>query len=366
MSNTERTSNRFLKKYPYLTMGVILVILSFGALCIAELYLKLANNNSANELGKQRYVELIEATPNSTVLVSEIESNTLIPANGEKTPHFKTDGNGFILPSFENETSDFSIVFMGDETIASLHLDSAKRFPYQVGMELHRKTNFRINCYNAGYPGNDIVHSINRLISVIVPLKPKMIVIMSSINDLLLLSRNTSYWEDAQHPKVKTFEFQDKSLFSLPKVRESIKKWNEKDLTETSQKLTIDTARIYSNYRSALKTFVNVCQDWHIFPILMSQPLQLNSPLYGETIQNKNALNLTQQEFVTIQQYMNLISKEVAAENGVRYIELSRKLNPEQENFIDFITLSEKGSEKAVSIVSDSISELVNRLHSNN
>ena len=345
-------------------MICVLLALASITLFITEIYFKYKNDQKLIDAKTQRYVVLGEGIPNANFFsrIDQSQSIDFVKSDIEDSTNYYADKNGFILPAFEQKKTDFAILFLGDGTTANLHLDSKYRFPYLVGETLAKRTNYKISSYNAGYPGNDLIHSINRLVSVIVPLRPKVIVLMHSINDLYNLTSNQSYWGIGTSKKVNNFKFdrEDNSILnfiSLTKLRRSFNSNSEipKKINEPID-VIMDTTLLYYNYRNALATFVNVCHDWHITPILETQP---HHDEMAERFLNNNSLQFSKEELIMIHDRMNIILKQVAFKYRVKIIDVDQYVSNQPHLFYDYILINKKGSQKIAKITSDSIANWI-------
>ncbi|MBR9831828.1 hypothetical protein GYB57_06755 [bacterium] len=347
------------ERNPKTTIIVFLVVVSTVILCLSEFYLGQSKTKMIRK-GNSRYVDLGEPSPNSHINL-KLDTNSspdLFILNDSL--EFETDKNGFIKPSFLKENNNTSIVFLGDGTTANLHLKPEDRFTYLTGK------NLQLNTFNAGFPGNDIIHSINRLIGTIIPLKPKYVLLMHTLNDLIILTENGNYWDYEKNQKVKSFESLENendfsSLLTLKKIRSTL--FNQtKEIEETkNQTIKIDTSLIYKNYRSALLTFIAVCKDWHITPILMTQANLLDST---KNISNllKLSLNngLTDEEIIAIHRRFNSLIIQTAKSQSIHYIDLDQHLSNQPQYFYNELALKPEGSKYVSTIISDSLSIWIN------
>jgi hypothetical protein len=78
-------------------------------------------------------------------------------------------------------------------------VEEDSRFPFLVQKSLiHKKTGKNIHVLNAGVSGNNSLHSLINFIAKGINVKPTTVILMHNINNLVLLSKNGSYWNALQ------------------------------------------------------------------------------------------------------------------------------------------------------------------------
>ena len=123
----------------------------FLVMCFTEFYFMHKYDKELEKKGKIRYIDLKEAIPNyKQPIDNQGKKWNSLALNLLDNNSLEADQNGFILPSFEQPNSDISIIFLGDGSIVSSHLNGKNRLHHQTGQMLSNKTKFRINTYNAG------------------------------------------------------------------------------------------------------------------------------------------------------------------------------------------------------------------------
>ena len=88
------------------------------------------------------------------------------------------------------------LVFLGGSTTECLHMEDDHRFPCQAGTVLERRTTLAVNSYNGGMAGNHSLHSIDALLNKVLPLRPRIVLMMHNINDLVILMHEGSFWNN--------------------------------------------------------------------------------------------------------------------------------------------------------------------------
>lgn len=369
MSRDQSNQKKSFSKYHWAILIGIVLTTCFLLLLLTE-YIFRSTEKVMIQTGKGRYVVLNEPIINTVNSFQLKDCKKADSYSGIETIQFKADENGFLEPFNKNSDTSISIVFLGDATTAGLHLTPKQRFPHLTGKQLTSKTNYKVIGQNAGYPGNDLVHSTNRLIGTILPLKPDFIVLLHTINDLKILLKNDSYWGDEEEKKVKAFKFNDEKesytdLFTLKHIRQ-IKSPYSKGSTiklhsKISKYLTIDTTLLFQKYERVLTTFIKTSSSWGVEPILLTQFNHFQLMNFEGKLSNSKIwcafsnIPITEQELITIHQRLNTIIKTTATENGITYIDADRYLSNNKDLFYDALHLNSKGADSLADILSDSL-----------
>lgn len=142
-----------------------------------------------------RYIALREYRPDQVLEVQPTyryvsESDGLTA----KKVRLIVDGDGFISNAQRYETSDITVAFLGGSTTECLYLDENKRFPSVVAALLGERRGWRVRAINGGVSGGNSLHSINKLVNVVAPKSPQVVVFMHAINDLTTLAYFRNYW----------------------------------------------------------------------------------------------------------------------------------------------------------------------------
>lgn len=142
-----------------------------------------------------RYIFLREYRPNQVLeiqptyrYVSESDGLTV------QKVRLTVDGDGFIGSALRFDKPDVTIAFLGGSTTECLYLDEDKRFPSVVASLLGERRGWRVQAVNAGISGGNSLHAINKLINVVAPKIPQVVMFMDAINDLTTLAYFGSYW----------------------------------------------------------------------------------------------------------------------------------------------------------------------------
>ena len=105
-----------------------------------------------------------------------------------------TDSEGFIEPARRHKQPDLNIVFLGGSTTECMYVAPDNRFPHLTAVKLEQALGLKINGINAGFSGNNSMHSLLLLLGKVVPLRPDYVVLMHGVDDIGALSSNGTYW----------------------------------------------------------------------------------------------------------------------------------------------------------------------------
>jgi hypothetical protein len=143
----------------------------------------------------ERHLALREWLPSSVFEFGAPGIRKLHPG-GEVHDSYKLeiDRDGFIEPARLHDDADIQIVFLGGSTTECLYVTPRRRFPFRVGRIMEKKLGAKINAFNGGKSGNNIMHSLLAFIGKALPLKPDYVVLMHNVNDLGVLARDGGYW----------------------------------------------------------------------------------------------------------------------------------------------------------------------------
>jgi lysophospholipase L1-like esterase len=290
----------------------------------------------------KRHIKLRENVPNQN-------SFRIPPYDTSAKYPFKTDENGFVLPSKIHEKADLNIFFLGGSTTECENVDELNRFPYLAGRMLEEKTGKKINSYNAGRSGNSTIHSINNLLNKIVPLQPNIILRMEAVNDLSTLLYEGTYWN-----KNKTRS--NLSCFSKHEpLRNSRNEW---DLSPFVEKISDHQHQenIKQEYKKVLRLFVSITRAIGATPVLMTQPnLIENNPNFSTDRGDEDFNRVYRKLYSDFQN----VTREVAREENVILIDLAREEDWSRKYIYDSIHLNNEGSKRVAEIVTKHLTKII-------
>lgn len=305
-----------------------------------------------HKLLPQRYIRLRE--PQVNLNMAAAPPRNFLPSceNLKDTIYtLRTDSNGFILP--EETGKKHTLCFVGGSTTQCHYVQETNRFPYLVGRLLNDR-GMSFTTKNAGYSGNNTMHSVNNLINKILPQKPDVVVLMEAINDLSILIWEESYYN--ANP-TRSLVVDENLLLKDNGMAEQVDEFFEKK----SHPGKVDTGTIFNEYRSALLLFINVCRSQKIKPVLMTQ---FNRMEYNQinkckklAIQfNEFKTAFPQIDYIALYKRMNNIIRETASSEQVPLIDLD-SLVPKSERYIyDAVHLNDSGSIYVANIVAGHLS----------
>ena len=325
---------------------VALTIMILVGLVLCELGLNLVWHNPYHQEAPDRMLKLRlqHATTDNVINRSQLDP---------KRPkvRLRTDARSYILPSFQYRSPRATVAFLGGSTTECLAVQEELRFPALVSQIL-AKEGLKVNTLNAARSGNTIHDSLNVLLNHVANDHPDFVVLMHATNDIGVLNRAGDYRTRMGSPvslkAIGKWALQIASshshLAALVRHRattatlrvtepDQIVAWrNDPALAED---IRIDA------YLYRLKTFVHLCRDFGIEPILMTQPLSGTS----------NALTPDWAD-LGAQDRFNALIRRVGIEEAVLVIDLARYLKEEipdweqpMKTFYDGMHVTDNGSQ---------------------
>lgn len=392
--------NQYFSKKPVatlLTFNLLMVILLLFA---AEAYLSNADKPAFQIIrqGTQRAISLREGRPNFEILFSpephwkEISDNLAF-----RQYHTAFDEYGFLTPSKVHEQPDKDIYFLGGSTTFCEFMDDQARFPALSARLISDKTGLKVNGYNAGMSFNNSLHSINVLLNKVAPRNPSMAVMMHACNDVFTLSTYESYYNYNGHNVANIIEMpkpaeglrafgkglRDLLFPNLYKVGiNALSKLSSSSISTGPLRTEGHLGKKYKGpafytvlFERNLRHFINICRESGIEPVLMTQAHRLiEKPdpavkKYVEFLQGigkplsapdaADYLPLTYVQYAELERAFNESIRKTATEKGTLLIDLERHIPQTSEYMYDAFHLTEKGSRLAASIISDSLSAML-------
>jgi hypothetical protein len=368
---------------------LINIFILLGLLLILDISLGFLSGNINNLPVSSRYVQLREYSPN---LNNEKISVTLENKTKIETT-ISTDENGFIIgPNNSKDNTNIDIIFMGGSTTENYLLKPQNRFPYLVQELVKSKYNNDFKTLNAGVSGSSVANSNIVLYSKVVDLSPSYVFLMHNVNDLVLLSKTKSYWK-APLGRSIIYDINEKNEINNRNNLYYFLKWIKDNFYSNLYRITknyllIDDwffarnmgvisdefyefrenfyiknkdekIEIESQFRNALKTFINISKSNGIMPVLMTQPNRIDNKSnyfikeFKKWGYNKSQLKIFSEEF----QAFNKIIVEVATDLEVSFIDLNNIIPKDEEYIYDSVHLTNKGSILAANSIFEFISE---------
>jgi lysophospholipase L1-like esterase len=287
----------------------------------------------------KRNIVLRENSPN----LNEVR---IPPYDKTKKYQFRTDENGFIKPSKIYDNADLNIFFLGGSTTECEYVDENYRFPYLVGRILEEKTGKKINSYNVGKSGNNSIHSINNLLNKIAPLNPNIVVRMEAINDLSTLLYEATYWNKNRSRS---------NLGCFSKNNDLLRNFrNEWEFSPYKDMITnkVHQDRIKKEYYKIVTIFVAITKSIGAKPVLMTQ---VNMIVKNPDFSVKKDDKQFNEAYRKLYRDFQNITRQIAKENNVLLIDLSKEIVGDREYLYDSVHLNNEGSKLVANIIAEKI-----------
>ena len=286
-----------------------------------------------------------------------------------------TDEDGFIISNEEIKKYDTKIIFFGGSIVEGYASESNFRFPYLVSKNFNNE-NIKVKTLNAGVFANNTFHDLTILLSKGIPQKPNYAILLNGFNDFSQSTKGLYYWSKVNTGR-KNFLYESdfsvnfynilennfKNLWLLLKINFSgIKLVKDRMYDEffLQRKTATDLLHIESiflkDYQAMLRSFIDICKNNNIEPILMTHPnlLKKNNKKGMESYGiYQNQLNF--EETVKIYALFNNEIIKISKEKNVTFIDLDKELNGNEKYFIDLTHLSKEGNIKVASIISHTL-----------
>jgi len=346
--------NNWFRNNPKKTFIVFFLLIILVLIISAEKILSLKYKDQ-NFGGIQRFIRLKEYRP-------------FLSLSG-----FKIDRNGFIVPSEIHTDPNFNIAFLGGSTTECRTVDEKARFPFLVGRIIEKQTGLKVNSYNSGVSGNTSIHSINILLNKLIPLTPRIIIMMHNVNDLSTLLLEGSYWNNSptrstivRTNPIKDFLIELKNMF-IPNlyyewkaISNLIRKWRgQKDVGEFDHvkgQKKIKQTYLISEFKKNLKLFISICRVREITPVLMTQANRLkDNPddlIVELTKPMQEDYKIAYKEYKEIYDLFNQAIRDVGTSQNVLVIDLAGIVPQEKEYISDIAHYNDNGSKFTAEIIS--------------
>ena len=189
---------------------------------------------------------------------------------------FRVNSRGYIEPAFRFSDPDFSIVFLGGSTTECQFVQENLRFPSLISFKLE-KLGMNVNSLNFARSGKTSHDSINDLLNHVIQDKPNLAVIMHATNDIGVLRLGEGYRSHMAFnitrgtigKYILRYLSTKSSIFGLiRKVRHGRERSSPEDFWKGTKVLDDSEP-----FRIRMKLFVDICRNFNITPILMTQPI---------------------------------------------------------------------------------------------
>jgi lysophospholipase L1-like esterase len=289
---------------------------------------------------------------------------TGLPGAGDTEIHLRTDERSYILPSGRHAGALATVVFLGGSTTECAAVHEDVRFPALVPVLLAEK-GLTIDALNGGHAGNNVHDIINVLFNHVIDDKPDVAVLMEASNDVGTLRGSKSYapsMDGAVSVKLATkwviqIMSSHSALVGLLRQSATREQLKPKDPgSDWRQTQAPADSAIVGMYRAHLKTFVHMCRDFGIEPVLMTQPYS----------RHRNALTPAWLES-TAQDQFNDIIRDVGRSEAVLVIDLVTHVraipgwDTPNQIFYDAIHVNDAGSRVYATYIAEQLQPLIDR-----
>lgn len=398
------SSKYFYRRYPGTTILMVVLVLTFGLLKVADMFLykRALQKQAIAEKQKEeqpawifspinRVVRLRELRPNMAGFVQPSKEYLVGAENLVDKKYFvHTDSDGFMIDPNTSQTGESKIVFLGGSTTECIYVTENLRFPFLAAKKISEQINVPIISKSGGVSGNHSMHAINLLVNKVIPLKPKVAVLMENVNDLNVMLYEKNYWNknvnrslvmdtgmiaayNRQFPSelIERPEGFLKNVFPYLSLRYAVAKhkWEHAKSTtainewsgSNTEKIAINTQQLESDFRSSIKTFVVLCKAWGIVPVLMTQQNRIIATpdrLVAESMKPLEKRGVKYADYVKQYEKFNRIIREVAQAEEVTLIDLDKLVPKTPEYIYDAVHVNDKGSSLIADIVSNNLKDI--------
>lgn len=356
------------RRYPRMAITILLVFLFVVILFFVELILgfKIEDHWGKDLIRNERSINLVEYSPmiNTTIFPTDeyckdVDAKNLVQQNYK----FRTDSNGYIMPSKIHSDPDLTIAFLGGSTTECLFVQEENRFPNLSVRLIEKQIHQKINSLNAGVSGMGSMNATNILVNKLLPEKPDYVILMSNINDFSILLYTGAYWNTSNRTLIKekeqiSFLKASKEIAEaiVPNTYTSIKNLVAPQNTDEWAKYRnkskrLDSEKICESYKRSLTAFVTICKNWNIKPVLMTQAHRFPAERPKSAQFKLTGINYL--DFITTYSRMNDIIREIASENNVLLIDLEKKIPKDTLHIYDMVHLNDTGSILASKTIAD-------------
>jgi len=361
------TPGKWPNRHPLLTRFLMIFLGSLLGVAAAEGILKA---RGTFRLGLERVIRLREHNPESLRYLAFSHEDA--PEQSGRSYRLQIDSNGFIMPGAPHENPDVTLVFLGGSTTECLHMDDDHRFPCRVGTLLGRRSGLAVNSYNGGMAGNNSLHSVDVLLNKVLPMRPRIVVMMHNINDLVILLHEGSYWnENPSRSPIETIGSYHviravKNLL-IPNLYEKMRTLRRSTPDEfrsvRGRKAVIDQTWMVDQFEANLQIFVDICKASGIIPILMTQQSRFKE-LPDPEVEAKTSLlatsnGISYETFRRLHILFNDSVRAVGEKNDVAVIDLAQDVPQEREYIYGTVHLNQRGSDFVSSIIADRLMPLL-------
>lgn len=377
-------------RHPLLTLCSVFIISFIVLLSVTEFVLSFTTfEGYAESRGESRAIRLKERSPLSQdVAIPAGEHLTKAIGLEQKEYPWRAEKNGFIADQGWITQPEFKIIFFGGSTTECLYVDEKDRLPAAVA-NLFRSEGVRVNAYNGGVSGNNVLHSLDAFINKGIPLRPQAVVLMHNINDISIHLMQGGYWNDDSGKSlvipldqltatgVKGW-LRDAKDTLIPRTYAAFRTMKRRLTSMFSHGETAPSGiipegdldeqqidMIVSSYRSAVLSFVRMAKTWCIPPVLLTQgsmfaPYEtLPEPLRRSIDSLASKQKISYRQIQDLHARFNDTLRSICAEEQCLLVDLDGRMSGNQDYYYDFVHMNGEGSLAAARLVHDALEPLV-------
>ena len=362
---------------------------SFGVF-IASLFLYFVLDNVAYTIDtnfKQTYKAIsFRHASNESYFHSPSDSYISIsnPSILKEKTLFRTSDDGDILPRGGKDDAQTKIFFLGGSTTESHWMDEEKRWPFLVGNELNKR-GLDIQSFNYGSGGQNLNHSLQKVVSFILKEQPDYIVLNHASNDIGKYFNGGYYArESSLHDTYDIIPAHSTLLLRLKNsIREALpftnKHWREYRnqsngwSNQRSGKAihgNLDVANFSLDYLSRIKAIKALAESYGGKVFVIEQP-----QVFKEVLNKTNSYNINPREELEllldskgiskdhfldfVDQFYQIVKLSLNKDDEIKYIE-TNGYGLSENDFYDAIHFNELGSQNFSKILADDLFKYIN------
>lgn len=280
-----------------------------------------------------------------------------------KPYRLRTDENGFIKPSAVHANPELSIVFLGGSTTECHFMDEEARFPYLVGRSLEASLGKRVNSYNTGRAGNNSLHCDLLLQAKVLPMRPRVAVLMECINDLTFLAVLGDYWNaSATRGIVQNKEYNFAKRWIIESVigqKAAPTVQNDEFAGVRAPAANLSPQAVSAKFRKNVELFVFLCKQHDITPVLMTQFNRFTPELAPNLRQQMQPVydnwGISYEQYLANYNAVNDTLRQVAKEQNLLLIDLDRMVPKTKDYMYDVVHLNDNGSRLVADLIAKAL-----------
>lgn len=336
---------------------VLLVVALGVSLLLAEGLLRLlwANPFAAEDPERVLVLQLQHANADQRWNRAQI-------APDDPKTRFRTDARGYLLPSRRFQRPHATVAFIGGSTTECSAVREDLRFPALVSTLLEKR-GLKVDTLNAGRSGNTLQNGLTNLVEHIVDDRPDVVVVMHVANDVGVLTTG-----DGTYPRKEVtsgvraglrgalqLAARHSSFVGIVRQVSTISRLEPKATNFAASRFAGAKVPDARPFEARLRAFIGVCKGFGIVPVLVTEPLATVRTSLTPDWANPDS-----------QDVFNYVVRQVAAQEGVVLLDLSRHLvenvpgyERPMQVFYDAMHVTDAGSRIYADFLAGGLAELV-------